>query len=448
MRFLQCKILLQALDCNILASMVDVQMVRDNPDKFKEAVAAKQKNPSLVDEVLKADGEWKRLLQQIEQLRAKRNEIAKLGKASDEGKQVKNQLKDLEPKLGEVEKKFKEALNKIPNLISEDTPTGKDESENKVVRSWGEPTKFDFKPKDHLKLGIALGMINTKKAGDISGSRFGYLLGDIARTEFALVQFAFDTLTNTETLRKILEPVDKDYSTKAFVPVVPPVMMKPEVMAKMARLEPKEERYYIPQANLYLIGSAEHTLGPLHMDETLKEKDLPIRYVGFSTSFREEAGSYGKDTQGILRMHQFDKVEMESFTDSDNGMKEQDFFVAIQEYLMQSLGLPYQVVQICSGDMGGPDYRQIDLETWMPGQDKYRETHTSDYMTDYQSRRLNTKVQRAGRTEFAHMNDATALAIGRTIIAIMENYQQEDGSIVIPEVLQKWMGKDRITLRK
>ena len=139
---------------------------------------------------------------------------------------------------------------------------------------------------------------------------------------------------------------------------------------------------------------------------------------------------------------------MESFTDSDNGMKEQDFFVAIQEYLMQSLGLPYQVVQICSGDMGGPDYRQIDLETWMPGQDKYRETHTSDYMTDYQSRRLNTKVQRAGRTEFAHMNDATALAIGRTIIAIMENYQQEDGSIVIPEVLQKWMGKDRITLRK
>ncbi|OGM33486.1 serine--tRNA ligase [Candidatus Woesebacteria bacterium RIFCSPHIGHO2_01_FULL_44_21] len=424
--------------------MVDIQLVRDNPEKFKEAIAAKQKDPNIVDEVLNIHKQKLELLLQVETLRAKRNEISKLGKASEEGKKIKEQLKDLEPKLTEIEEKFKQALYKVPNLISEDTPIGKDENENKVIRSWGEPTKFDFEPKDHMALGIALGVINIKKAGDISGSRFGYLMGDIARMEFALVQFAFDTLTNVKTLKKILEPIDQDYSVKAFIPVIPPVMMKPEVMAKMARLEPKEERYYIPQADLYLIGSAEHTLGPLHMDETLRESDMPFRYVGFSTSFREEAGTYGKDTQGILRVHQFDKVEMESFTVAENSIKEQNFFVAIQEYLMQSLKLPYQVVQICSGDMGGPDYRQIDINTWLPGQNKYRETHTSDLMTDYQARRLNTKVQRSGKTEFVQMNDATAFAIGRTIIAIMENYQQEDGSIVIPEVLRKWMGKDKV----
>src|SRR3989344_101087 len=424
--------------------MVDIQLVRDNPEKFKEAIAAKQKDPNIVDEVLNIHKQKLELLLQVETLRAKRNEISKLGKASEEGKKIKEQLKDLEPKLTEIEEKFKQALYKVPNLISEDTPIGKDENENKVIRSWGEPTKFDFEPKDHMALGIALGVINIKKAGDISGSRFGYLMGDIARMEFALVQFAFDTLTNVKTLKKILEPIDQDYSVKAFIPVIPPVMMKPEVMAKMARLEPKEERYYIPQADLYLIGSAEHTLGPLHMDETLRESGMPFRYVGFSTSFREEAGTYGKDTQGILRVHQFDKVEMESFTVAENSIKEQNFFVAIQEYLMQSLKLPYQVVQICSGDMGGPDYRQIDINTWLPGQNKYRETHTSDLMTDYQARRLNTKVQRSGKTEFVQMNDATAFAIGRTIIAIMENYQQEDGSIVIPEVLRKWMGKDKV----
>lgn len=425
--------------------MVDINLLREEPEKFKRAISARQKDPAIVDEVLNIYKQRLELLQQVETLRAKRNETSKLGKASEEGKKIKEQLKDLEPKLAEIEEKFAEAIYKIPNLISEDTPIGKDESENKVIRRWGEPAKFDFEPKDHLALGMDLGVINTKKAAEISGSRFGYLMGDIARLEFALVQFVFDTLTNEETLKKILEPVDRNYSSKAFIPVVPPVMMKPAVMAKMARLEPKEERYYVPQADLYLVGSAEHTLGPLHMDETLNENDMPIRYVGFSTCFREEAGSYGKDTRGILRMHQFDKVEMESFTTPENSIKEQDFFVAIQEYLMQSLGLAYEVMQICSGDMGVPDYRQIDINAWMPGQNRYRETHTSDLMTDYQSRRLNIKVKRGGKTEFVHMNDATAFAIGRTTIAIMENYQQKDGSITIPEVLRKWMGKDRIT---
>lgn len=218
----------------------------------------------------------------------------------------------------------------------------------------------------------------------------------------------------------------------------------------MARLSPETEieRYKIESDNQYLIGSAEHTLGPMHMNETLNEKDLPLRYFAYTPAFRREAGSYGKDTKGILRQHQFDKIEMESFTTPENGLKEQDFIIEIQENLMQSLEIPYQVVSICTGDMGGPDFRQVDIESWMPGQNKYRETHTSDYMTDYQSRRLNTKVKIGNKIEFVHMNDATAFAMGRTIIAILENYQNEDGSVNIPKVLQKWMGKEKISVPK
>ena len=211
----------------------------------------------------------------------------------------------------------------------------------------------------------------------------------------------------------------------------------------MARLteDDKDERYYLEKDDLYLVGSAEHTLGPLHMKETLFEKDLPKRYIGFSTSFRREAGSYGKDTRGILRVHQFDKLEIESFTTGENALLEQEFIVAIQEYLMQSLKIPYQVVFIATGDMGKPDARQFDIESWMPGQNKYRETHTSDLMGDYQARRLNTRVRfKDGTKEFVHMNDATVFAIGRMLIAILENYQKKDGSVKIPAVLQKYVG--------
>ena len=194
-----------------------------------------------------------------------------------------------------------------------------------------------------------------------------------------------------------------------------------------------------------LVGSAEHTLGPIHMDETLREDQLPIRYVGYSTAFRREAGSAGKDTRGILRQHQFDKAEMETFCRPEDGYREQDFLVAIQEYLFQQLKLPYQVMLVCTGDMGFPDQRQIDIETWMPGQDTYRETNSADYVGGFQARRLQTRIKRSdGTAEPVHMNDATAFAIGRTLIAIMENYQQADGSIVVPEVLRAYMGKDRI----
>jgi len=210
----------------------------------------------------------------------------------------------------------------------------------------------------------------------------------------------------------------------------------------MARLseQDKNERYYLQQDDMYLIGSAEHTLGPIHMDEIIDEKDLPKRYIAFSSCFRREAGSYGKDTQGILRVHQFDKLEMESFTTPENSIKEQNFIVGIQEYLMKKLELPHRLMMICTGDMGKPDARQIDVETWMPGQNKYRETHTSDLNTDYQSRRLNTRVKRKnGQIEFVHMNDATAFAVGRMIVAIVENFQKKDGTIKIPKILKKYL---------
>jgi len=282
-------------------------------------------------------------------------------------------------------------------------------------------------------LGESLGVIDVETAGKVSGPRFTYLKGDLALMEFALVQFALNKL-----------------SQKGFVPVVPPVMIKPEIYIKMARLDPgqEEERYFMPNDDLYLIGSAEHTLGPLHMDEIINQNDLPKRYVGFSTCFRREAGSYGKDTRGILRVHQFDKVEMESFTTAADGAQEQELMVSIQEELMQELGLPYHVVIVCTGDMGGPDARQYDIETWIPSENKYRETHSADYMTDYQSRRLNTRAKLSdGKVELVHMNDATVLAVGRTLIAIMENYQNADGTITIPEVLRPIMGKDKITSR-
>jgi len=219
-----------------------------------------------------------------------------------------------------------------------------------------------------------------------------------------------------------------------------PCMAKSEIMKKMDRFDPIDDRYFLKEDDLLLIGSAEHTLGPLHMNETLDFKSLPLRYIGYSTAFRREAGSYGKDTAGIFRRHQFDKLEMETFIQPKYGQKEQDLILAVQEYLISQLKIPYQVVAICTGDMGKPDFKQIDIECFLPCHAKYRETHTSDYMTDYQSRRLNIKYQdKEGKKQFVHMNDATAFAVGRTLIAILENYQLADGSIKVPKVLQKYM---------
>lgn len=422
--------------------MLDIKLIRENPDTVKDGIAKKNANPKLVDDLLALDKNWRELTKDLDILRAKHNELSK-NRDLEEAKKNKEEIKTLESKLAEAEKERQLVWWQIPNLPSEDTPVGKDESGNKVLRKWGEPKKFDFKVRDHMEIGELLDIIDTERASKVSGTRFGYLKGGAALLEFALIQHAFLVLRDESILQTVADKVKSGYALKPFVPIVPPVMIRPDVYRKTARLDvgQEPERYYIPSDDVYLIGSAEHTLVSLHMDETILEENLPLRYVGFSTSFRREAGSYGKDTKGILRVHQFDKVEMESFTSPEDSEKEQEFIVYLQEYLMQSLNLPYQVVAVCTGDMGGPDMRQIDIETWLPGQGRYRETHSSDLIGAYQPRRLNTKIKRKnGAVEFLHVNDATVFAVGRMIIAILENYQQKDGSVKVPEALQAYMG--------
>lgn len=437
--------------------MLDIQYIREH----KEAVgkAAKDKNVSVdIERLLVLDGKRMEFLREIEELKSVKNDINDLiTKATPEerndfivrGKEVKEKLEKKEPEYRSVLAEYEEILWTVPNVPSADTPIGTDESENMVLREVGTIPTFSFQPKEHWDIGERLDIIDIARAGKVSGSRFAYLKGDAVMLEFALVQFVLSILQNEKILSEIIEKNNLKVSSKPFVPVVPPVFIKPEPFARMARINPKEERYYIPTDDLYLVGSAEHTLGSMHMDEIVSEGDVPIRYIGFSPAFRREAGSYGKDTKGILRVHQFDKLEMESFSLPEASLEEQNFFVAIQEYIVQALKIPYRVMQICTGDMGGPDARQIDIECWLPGQGKYRETHTSDLMTDYQSRRLNTKVRREnGALEYVHMNDATAVAIGRTLIAILENFQQADGSVVVPEVLRSFVGKDTIAVKK
>lgn len=427
--------------------MLDINYLREHPDEVKKVTQAKNRDPKLVDRLLKVDETRRQLIIEIEGLRQQRHQVKR--EEVEKGRQLKELLRRLEPDLKAVEEEFYHLLYQLPNLVSDDTPIGKDESGNQVIRHWGEPPKFSFKPKDHLELGESLDLIDTATAATVTGSRFGYLKNEAVGLEFALIHLAFDLASDLTLLTKLAKKAG--VQPGVFTPVVPPVMIKPEVFTRMARLSPQDEdeRYYFPKDNLYLVGSAEHTLGPLHLDQTLAQKDLPRRYVGFSTAFRREAGSYGKDVRGIFRVHQFDKVEMETFCLPEDSLKEQLFLVSLQEHFLQSLKIPYQVVSICTGDMGAPDYRQFDLEAWIPSQNKYRETHTSDLMTDYQSRRLKTKVLRPnGQTEFVHMNDATLTAIGRTLIAILENYQQADGSVLIPEVLRKYLGREKISPRK
>lgn len=433
--------------------MLDIHFIREHKDLVKEG--ARKKGVDIdIDRLLVVDEERKELLQTLEEKRAEQNRASKhiaLAKG-DEKEKLLEAMRHLKGGMGELEEKFNaldlewtKLMLSVPNIPSPDTPEGPDESGNVVIREWGAKPQFSFTPKPHWELGVERGLINTEKAGEISGARFSYLMGDAVLLQFALVDLVMKTLTSKDTLTQIRDKAGLDVNPKPFTPVIPPVMMRTDVMGRMARLHPLDERYHFDKDDLVFIGSAEHTLGPLHMNEILESERLPIRYIGYSTSFRREAGAAGKDTRGILRQHQFDKLEMESFVRPEDGYREQEFFVAIQEYLMQTLELPYQVMLICTGDMGKPDHRQFDINTWMAGQDTYRETQTGDYMGGYQARRLNTRVRDAeGNLTHVHMNDATAFAIGRILIAIMENYQEADGSIRVPKALQAYVGKEVI----
>ncbi len=430
--------------------MLDIKFIRENKD-IVQAGAERKRVEIDIEKLIALDDERLKTLKEVEDLRAEVNKVsndivrdqdpALKIQLIEEMRVVKEEIKGKEDTLKKLIEEWQKLMLKIPNIPSVDTPEGKDDSGNKVIKTWGEKPQFSFKPKEHYEIGKALNIIDTDTAGEVSGSRYAYLKGDLVLMQFALIQMCLEILTNPETLKKIAEDAGISVTPSVFLPVIPPVFVRPLVQVKMARFMSPPEHYMFPEDDLMLIGSAEHTLGSMHMNKIFEEKDLPIRYAGYSTAFRREAGAAGKDTNGILRQHQFDKLEMEVFSLPENSMQEQNFLVAIQEHVLQLLRLPYQVLAVCTGDMGFPDNRQIDLETWMPGQDKYRETHSADSTGGFQSRRLNTRVRRAdGKIEPVHMNDATVVAIGRTLIAIIENYQQADGSVKIPEVLKKYMG--------
>ncbi len=438
--------------------MLDIKFIRENKDIVKESAKRKHRDID-IDELLSLDDKRVSLMKKAEALRAEQNQTSNkitVEKDNDvkaqmitEMKGVKEEFQKVEGELKEVFEKVQKMMLAIPNIPSADTPIGEDETGNKVIRSWGEKPNFSFKPKEHDELGIELGLIDTETAGKVAGSRYSYLKGDLVRLQFGIIQMCLEFLGNEEILSKIKSDSGISTPEGVFTPVIPPVFIRPLVQVKMARFMTPEDHYLFPNDDLMLIGSAEHTLGSMYMDHTFSESDLPVRLVGYSTAFRREAGTYGKDTKGILRQHQFDKLEMEVFGLPEHSLQEQNFLVAIQEYILQKLNLPYQVVSICTGDMGFPDSRQIDIETWMPGQSAYRETHSADLTSGFQARRLNTRVKRAdGKIEPVHMNDATVVAIGRLLIAIMENYQQEDGSIKIPEVLVPYVGKNVISRPK
>ena len=415
--------------------MLDISFVKQNKDKIEENC---QKRGVKVDigRLIKIDKEKNSLLQEVEQLRAEKNKATKeIPKIEDEEKKkgiIKEMQKIdkkeelLEAKLKKKQEEYNKIAFKIPNLCDQSVPVGQGDCDNVVLREEGKKPDFKFKPQDYLKLAEDKDLIDIKRAAKVSGSRFGYLKGKLAQMEFALVRMAFDEI-----------------SKKGFQPLLPPVLIRPEMMWGMGYIDTEEdlaERYYLEKDGLFLVGTAEQSIGPMHKGETFDEKDLPKRYLGFSTCFREEAGSYGKDTKGILRVHQFDKAEMFSFCHPEKSKEEHQKMLELAEGLMKKLKIPYRVMQLCTGDLARPASVTYDIESWMPGQNKYRETHSCSLCTDFQSRRLNIKYKGKGKADFVHTLNGTAFAMGRTLIAIMENYQQKDGSVKVPRALQKYLG--------
>lgn len=403
--------------------MLDIKFIRENPEKVQKA--AKDKGIEInLEHILELDSKLRGLDAMVQSLREERNKTARQ-KNIQKGKEIKIKLEKHENALNAIKEELNRYLLQIPNPAKDDVKVGINEGDNEVLRKVGDPTKFDFTPKDHLTLGESLDIIDVVRASKISGARFYFLKNDGALLEFALRQLAFDILLK-----------------EGFIPLVPPVLIKTEIMRGLGYMENggEEDMYILDKDDLVLVGTSEQSIVAMHKDEVLSSKDLPKRYVGFSTCFRREAGSYGKDTKGILRAHQFDKVEMVSFTKQGEDDKEHEYLLSIEEKLLRALGIPYQVVKMCSGDLGYPAARKYDLEAWIPSENKYREVTSTSTTTDFQARRLNVRYQDGNEKRYVNILNGTAFST-RPIIAILENYQQKDGSIKIPEVLQKYIGK-------
>lgn len=427
--------------------MLDIKFIREQPEKVKEALQKRNVKFDL-GAFLWLDETRRSKIKEVDDLRAGHNQISEQVSRSSGGERERmiEQSRDLKARLdtaerdrADLEERFVALLYQLPNIPFDDVPAGKDERDNVVVREVGEKSQFGFKPRDYMEIAGVLDLIDTERAAKVSGSRFGYLKREAVLLEFALVQYAFDALMR-----------------KGFIPVVPPVIIRKEIMKGMGYIDSEkdcEERYFLEKDKQVLVGTSEQSIVPMHADEILSENSLSLRYVGFSTCFRREAGSYGKDTHGILRVHQFNKVEMVIFSTFRESRKEHELMVQSEEELMQGLGIPYRVVALCTGDLSQPSAATFDIEAWLPGQNggqgQYRETHSSSNTTDFQARRLGIKVQsRNGSTEFVHILNGTVFAIGRMLIAILENYQQEDGSVRVPEALQKYMGGMREIRKK
>ncbi|TSC94555.1 MAG: seryl-tRNA synthetase [Parcubacteria group bacterium Athens1014_10] len=412
--------------------MIDLKLLRENPQKFKKSCQDKQVEFD-IDKFLKLDEKRRTLLQKIEKMKAKQNktskEIANLQK-SEQSKKIKemrvlvDKIKNFETNLEKISEEWKSDFLQIPNPPLPEVKAGKSEEDNEILKHYSEKTKFDFPVKDYLELNKKLNLIDIERASKVSGTRFSYLKNEAVLLEFALIQFAYNLLIK-----------------EGFIPVLPPVLIREKPMEAMGYLaRGRDEVYYLPKDELYLIGTAEQSIGPMYGDEILSEKELPKRYLGFSTCFRREAGASGKDTKGILRVHQFDKIEMFSFCFPEKSKEEHLFFLSIEEKLMQALKLPYQVLNICSADLGDPAAAKYDIETWMPGQKQYRETHSTSNCTDFQARRLNIRFKaQDNKLKFVHTVNGTAFAVGRIIIAILENYQTKEGNIIIPEALKPYL---------
>lgn len=410
--------------------MLDINFIRDNPEEVKKKIALKKAPAQLVDDFLWQDARWRALTAGADALRADQKK-AGAERNVETAKRLKIELQKLEAELNAVERERLALLTKMPNMPSNDAPEGESEKDNVVLREAGKKTEFDFMPLDYLTIAERLDLIDMERAAKVSGSRFAYLKNEAVRLEFALAQYVLDALV-----------------PEGFVPVIPPVLVNEQMMRGMGyvdRGEDFDETYYLEKDKQYLVGTAEQSIGPMHMGEIFSAVELPKRYAAFSTAFRREAGSYGKDTKGLFRVHQFDKLEMFSFVRPEDSKKEHEFLLAMEEKLMQNLGIPYRVLRICTADLGAPAAAKYDIEAWLPGQNggagEYRETHSASNTTDFQARRLaiRYRTDEHGKPEFVHMLNGTAFAVGRILIAIIENYQQKDGSVKIPGALQKYM---------
>ncbi len=431
--------------------MIDIQLIRDNP-KLVEQKSKEKGYEVAIEEILGFDKERRQLSVVVENLRQKRNQLASDAKGSKpseaqlaEGRKVKDELLDNEHRLTSIEKSLEKLLKAVPNMPTKDVPVGKSEDENQVVKEVGNKPEFNFKVKNHALIAKDRDWLDSVRAAKVAGSRFVYLKGDLVNLQFAIVQFTLDTLGDQSIIQKMIDDNKLELSPKPFIPVIPPALIKTDIYEDSGRLDAENVTYKIEQDELWLNASAEHSLCTMYADEIIPESELPIRYIGYSTSFRREAGSYGKDMEGMFRTHQFDKLEMEVFSTPETSFNEHLLLIAVEEYLMTQLELPYQLIMKCTADIGFPNARGVDINTWLPGQNKYRETHSADYITDFQTRRLKTRIKRLdGSIVLAHTNDATAFALSRIPIAIIENNQTENGHVRIPKVLRKYLNDREI----